>query len=63
MINRGGLPMDADNATLTAHCETGVSILLNLYRQINERKLTGVYQVEDMIQGMINELEKIKEGE
>ena len=61
-IDKNNLPIDATNTVLSAACDASISILLNAYRNIDVQKLTEAYQVQDMLQRMISELEDIKEG-
>ena len=61
MIDRNILPVGAPGITLDLTCNTGVSILLNLHRNIDEHKLTTACEVQNMVQDMISELEQIKE--
>jgi hypothetical protein len=61
-IDKNNLPIDATNAVLSAACDTSISILLEAHRNIDEEKLTEAFQVQDMLQHMISELEDIKEG-
>ncbi len=62
MINKDGLPLDAPSSVLGEHCDTGVSILLNLHRVIDEKNLSEAYMIQNTIQDMITELEEIKEN-
>ncbi len=62
MIDKFNLPMDAPNIVISRACDTGVSILLNLHRNIDEQKLTTACEVQNVIQDMISELEEIKEA-
>ena len=61
-IDKNNLPIDASNTVLTTVCNASISILLNAHRNIDEQKLTEAYQIQDMLQRMISELENIKEG-
>ena len=62
MIDKNNLPIDATNAVLSDACDARISILLNAHRNIDEQKLTETYQIQDMLQRMISELELIKEN-
>ena len=62
MIDRNSLPMGAPATALDKACNTGVSTLLNLHRNIDEHKLTTACEFQNMIQDMISELEQIKEN-
>ena len=62
MIDKNNLPIDAPNTVLSEACDARISILLNAHRNIDEQKLTEAYQIQDMLQAMILELESIKEN-
>ena len=61
-IDKNNLPIDATNTVLSAACDARISILLNAHRNIDAQKLTEAYQIQDMLQHMISEIEDIKEG-
>ena len=61
-IDKNNLPIDATNTVLSAACDASIGMLLNAYRNIDVQKLTEAYQVQDMLQRMISEIENIKEG-
>ena len=61
MIDKHYLPMNAPAMVLDRACNTGISVLLNLHREIDEHKLTTTCEVQNMVQDMISELEEIKE--
>ena len=62
MIDKNNLPLDAPNAVLSDACDARISVLLNAHRNIDAQKLTEAYQIQDMLQVMILELESIKEN-
>ena len=61
-IDKNNLPIDASNTVLSAACDASISILLNAHRNIDALLLTEAYQIQDMLQHMISEIEDIKEG-
>jgi hypothetical protein len=62
MIDKNNLPLDAPNAVLSDACDARISILLNAHRNIDAQNLLGTYEVQNMLQDMISELEDIKEN-
>ena len=62
MIDICNLPISATNTVLSEACDARISILLNAHRNIDELKLTEAYQIQNMLQDMISELELIKEN-
>lgn len=62
MIDKNNLPISAPNTVLSCACDASVSILRQVHLNINEHKLTEAYQIQNMLQDMISELEDIKEG-
>ncbi len=41
----------------------GIAALLDLHRKIDTHKLSEAYQIQNMIQDMVSELEEIKEND
>jgi hypothetical protein len=62
MIDMYNLPISATNIVLSSACDTAISILLNAHRNIDEQKILTAFEVQDMLQRMISELEEIKEN-
>ena len=62
MIDRNSLPIDAPSMVLGAACDATISALLAVHRNIDKFKFTEAYQIQNMLQDMIIELEEIKEN-